>query len=211
MPLQGVLLLSSHSNVICRCFRVCSRLCDTFQPLPCRANPVAGSRRRVLPVRGHAPPGLVPPSLGTVSALGGESSRSRSHSRHSSGSHGRGVPLSPSASKSPSRQAAGAAPAGAVSVAVPALSPPEIPAQDAAPLITRAAAFRTKYRKHESVRLPISQVGFHPANREGQPPSSARCVSLLQEILDIGFDVGEASAGGVVVEAVATQAELEHF
>ena len=61
------------------------------------------------------------------------------------------------------------------------------------------------------MRLPISQVGFHPANREGQPPSSARCVSLLQEILDIGFDDGEANAGGVVVEAVSTQAELEQF
>ena len=97
----------------------------------------------------------------------------------------------------------------AKSAAAPDVSPQESSGQDATPLITRAAAFRCKYRKHESVRLLISQVGFHPANREGQPPSSARCVSLLQEILDIGFDVGEANAGGVVVEPGSTQAALE--
>ena len=85
------------------------------------------------------------------------------------------------------------------------------PVQDTSPIITRAAAFRVKYRKHASVRLGISQVGFHPANRDGQPPSSARCVSLLQEILDIGFDVDEANAGGVVVESVTNQAKLVDF
>ena len=99
----------------------------------------------------------------------------------------------------------------AVSPAVPGAGPTETSVPDNFPLITRAAAFRAKYRKHDAVRLPIAQVGFHPANREGQPPSSARCISLLQEILDIGFDDGEANAGGVVVEAVSTQAQLEQF
>ena len=110
-----------------------------------------------------------------------------------------------------SPQETSAATVVAKSAAAPDVSPQESSGQDATPLITRAAAFRCKYRKHESVRLLISQVGFHPANREGQPPSSARCCSLLQEILDIGFDVGEANAGGVVVEAGSTQATLEQF
>ena len=80
---------------------------------------------------------------------------------------------------------------------------------DMSPIITRAASFRVRYRKHASVRLAISQVGFHPANRDGQPPSSARCVSLLQEITQIGFDVEEANSGGVVVEPVLNKEQGE--
>ena len=135
------------------------------------------------------------------------STRGRSRSRGCSRSRGRGVSTSRSASRSPARQASAVVEVSVASAGVPS-QVDAIPRQDTGPVITRAAAFRVKYRQHESVRLPISQVGFHPANRDGQPPSSARCVSLLGEILDIGFDVGEANAGGVVVEAVTTQAKL---
>ena len=55
-------------------------------------------------------------------------------------------------------------------------------------------------------------VGFHPANRDGQPPTSARCESLLGEILDIGFDVEEANTGGVCVESLPDQKrQLQKF
>ena len=67
------------------------------------------------------------------------------------------------------------------------------------PIIRRAAAFRVKYRK-ERARLPVAQVGFHPANRNGQPPSSDRCISLLKDILQLGFDADEPHHGGVCVE-----------
>ena len=69
------------------------------------------------------------------------------------------------------------------------------------PLIRRAAAFRIKYRRHEHLlRLPLEQVGFHPKNRDGQPPNGERCCQLAEEIARLGFDRDEADAGGVVVE-----------
>ena len=44
------------------------------------------------------------------------------------------------------------------------------------PLIRRAAGLRTKYRKHDApIHLPLDQVGFHPKNRDGQPPNGERC------------------------------------
>jgi hypothetical protein len=45
----------------------------------------------------------------------------------------------------------------------------------------------------------VEQVGFHPSNRDGQPPNGARCLELFKEILKIGFDCEEADNGGVVV------------
>ena len=69
------------------------------------------------------------------------------------------------------------------------------------PLIRRAASFRIKYRRHEQLlRLPIEQVGFHPKNRDGQPPNGERCCQLAEDIARLGFDRDEADAGGVVVE-----------
>ena len=39
-----------------------------------------------------------------------------------------------------------------------------------------AAALRTKYRREGGVvRIPVEQVGFHPKNRDGQPPNGSRC------------------------------------
>jgi hypothetical protein len=69
------------------------------------------------------------------------------------------------------------------------------------PLIRRAAGLRTKYRKHDVlIRLPLDQVGFHPKNRDGQPPNGERCCQLTDDIVRLGFDRDEADAGGVCVE-----------
>ena len=69
------------------------------------------------------------------------------------------------------------------------------------PLIRRAAALRTKYKKFPTlVRIPVKQVGAHPDNRDGQGPSGSRCVELTSNILKMGFDVVEAESNGVLVE-----------
>ena len=68
-------------------------------------------------------------------------------------------------------------------------------------IIRRAALLRSKYQKHrETVALPVSQVGAHPANRDGQGPSSSRCLELTSTILRFGFDSVEANSNGVLVE-----------
>jgi hypothetical protein len=69
-------------------------------------------------------------------------------------------------------------------------------------MVRRAAALRTKYRRQGGlVRIPVEQVGFHPKNRDGQPPNGSRCMELFREILDVGFDAEESNNGGIVVEA----------
>ena len=69
------------------------------------------------------------------------------------------------------------------------------------PLIRRAAGLRIKYRTRDVlVRLPLDQVGFHPKNRDGQPPNGERCCQLTDDIVRLGFDRDEADAGGVCVE-----------
>lgn len=70
-------------------------------------------------------------------------------------------------------------------------------------IIRRAAALRVKYRRHDGalIRIPVEQVGFHPSNRDGQPPSGSRCLELARDILQVGFDVQEANCGGVLVAA----------
>ena len=45
-----------------------------------------------------------------------------------------------------------------------------------------------------------AHIGFHPSNRNGQPPSGERCVALLLEILTSGFDPAEADCNGVLVQ-----------
>ena len=66
-------------------------------------------------------------------------------------------------------------------------------------MIKIAAAFRDKYRVAHA-HLPIEQVGFHPRNRDGQPPHGERCVGLGCDILEIGFDEEDANTAGVVVQ-----------
>ena len=68
------------------------------------------------------------------------------------------------------------------------------------PVIKRAAALRCKYRLPGCpVRIVPDQLGFHPCNRDGQPPNAERCNDLCGRILQIGFDSAEADAGGVCV------------
>ena len=102
-----------------------------------------------------------------------------------------------------SRGASSFAEAKAGSLA-PAIAEPTVggPAVDLdLPLIRKAAAFRIKYSKHGSLlRLPVEQVGFHPKNRDGQPPNGERCCQLADDIVRLGFDRDEADAGGVSVE-----------
>ena len=68
-------------------------------------------------------------------------------------------------------------------------------------MIRRAAAYRVKYRRGGGlVCLPLQQVGFHPLNRDGQPPNGDRCAQLCVDILALGFDTEEANAAGICVE-----------
>ena len=68
------------------------------------------------------------------------------------------------------------------------------------PLIRRAAAYKIKYRRRENLlRPPLGQVGFHPNNRDGQPPNGERCRQLAEDMFRLGRDRDEADAGGVVV------------
>ena len=58
-----------------------------------------------------------------------------------------------------------------------------------------------KYRKYSHLtRIPCSQIGAHPANRDGQGPSGHRCLELTDKIIHMGFDTVEADANGVLVE-----------
>ena len=68
-------------------------------------------------------------------------------------------------------------------------------------LIQQALVFRAKYRINDrSIRVSPAHIGFHPSNRNGQPPSGERCVALLLEILTSGFDPAEADCNGVLVQ-----------
>ena len=68
-------------------------------------------------------------------------------------------------------------------------------------MIRRAAAYRVKYRRAGGlVCIPLQQVGFHPLNRDGQPPNGDRCAQLCVDILALGFDTEEANAAGICVE-----------
>ena len=64
---------------------------------------------------------------------------------------------------------------------------------DVEPLTRQAAAFRVKYRRAGGlICFPLQQVGFHPQNRNGQPPNGERCAGLCEDILALGFDREEA-------------------
>ena len=80
------------------------------------------------------------------------------------------------------------------------------------PMVRRAAALRAKYRRDGGpICLPVEQVGFHPCNRNGQPPNGTRVVELCTEILAVGFDAEEANVGGLVVEAAPGSDRLHKF
>ena len=68
-------------------------------------------------------------------------------------------------------------------------------------LVQQAAALKVKYRAFtEPVRVPPSLIGFHPANRSGEPPNGDRCRKLFDSIYKGGFDDNEADCGGVLVQ-----------
>ena len=70
-----------------------------------------------------------------------------------------------------------------------------------ATVVQRAAAFRAKYKVNTTpVRVSPWQIGWHPSNRGGNPPSGLRCKALVQQILNRGFDKDEADCGGVLVQ-----------
>ena len=84
--------------------------------------------------------------------------------------------------------------------------------QASEPMIRKAAALRTKYKRAGGpIRLPVEQVGFHPANRDGQPPNGSRCLELCKSILEVGFDWEEANAGGIVVASIPGDDALRRF
>jgi hypothetical protein len=108
-------------------------------------------------------------------------------------------------------------------VAVPGVSGPApmrsaypslMPADDAGKdkVVKLAAALRMKYRRPGGlVRIPVEQVAFHPCNRDGRPPSGARCIELCKDILDVGFDAGEADSNGVLVAAKPGSTHFQDF
>ena len=68
-------------------------------------------------------------------------------------------------------------------------------------LIQQAAALRMKYKIHSALmRIPVFQIGSHPANRDGQGPSGSRTSQLIGDILSMGFDQVEADSNGVLVQ-----------
>ena len=81
-----------------------------------------------------------------------------------------------------------------------------------ASLIRHAFALRAKYRVNERyVRVAPNHIGFHPANRNGQPPSAERCVCLLSGILGQGFDSNEADCNGVLVQETPGKTNIHDF
>lgn len=97
---------------------------------------------------------------------------------------------------------------GAVASAV-AVGGSAADAQDA--MIKQAAALRAKYRRPNKIRIPVEQLGFHPCNRDGQPPNGQRCMELFIRILNNGYDVEEADAGGVAVAVKPGCRQIEAF
>ena len=86
---------------------------------------------------------------------------------------------------------------------------PAAGAQDA--MIKQAAALRAKYRRPNKIRIPVEQLGFHPCNRDGQPPNGQRCMELFIRILNNGYDVEDADAGGVAVAVKPGCRHIEKF
>ena len=92
------------------------------------------------------------------------------------------------------------------------LSDTEVPPVLDDKMVRLAAALRHRYRRPGGlVRIPVESVGFHPMNRDGQPPNGSRCGELFKEIFDVGFDAEESDNGGIVVEAKPGSIVLHDF
>jgi len=78
-------------------------------------------------------------------------------------------------------------------------------------MIKQAAALRAKYRRPNKIRIPVEQLGFHPCNRDGQPPNGQRCMELFIRILNNGYDVEDADSGGVAVAVKPGCRQIEKF
>ena len=77
-------------------------------------------------------------------------------------------------------------------------------------LIQQAILLRAKCRVSFARVGPI-HIGFHPANRNGEPPSAERCLSLLKDILGQGFDPNEADCNAVLVQEAPGSVSINHF
>lgn len=71
-------------------------------------------------------------------------------------------------------------------------------AKGAETLIQQMYKLRDEYRI-ATERIPPQLVGFHPLNRNGEPPSGERCLKLTAEIFKRGFDPNEADCNGIVI------------
>ena len=102
----------------------------------------------------------------------------------------------------------------AIATAIAILKEPQLSASEVLDdkMIRLAAALRTKYRRGGGpCRIPVESVGFHPKNRDGQPPNGSRCAELFKDIYGVGFDAEESNNGGVVVEATPGSTVLHDF
>jgi len=79
-------------------------------------------------------------------------------------------------------------------------------------LVRKALALRAKFRvSTDKVRVAPGHIGFHPANRNGEPPSAERCIALLENFLGGGFDPGEADCNGVLTQSRPMDASIHDF
>lgn len=78
-------------------------------------------------------------------------------------------------------------------------------------LVQKSLALRAKYRISELTRVAPIHIGFHPANRNGEPPSADRCVALLNDLLGQGFDPSEANCNGVLVQEKPGSTSIHDF
>lgn len=79
-------------------------------------------------------------------------------------------------------------------------------------LVQQSIALRAKYKVSDVLtRVSPIHIGFHPANRNGEPPSAERCVTLLNDILVSGFDPSEADCNGVLVQELPGQTSIHAF
>jgi hypothetical protein len=75
-------------------------------------------------------------------------------------------------------------------------------------VVTRAMAFRVKYRRKDKDALivrptiPIANLGVHPKNRGGVFPAGVRCRSLMKEVLEGGFAKEDVNHACIAVEEV---------
>ena len=72
--------------------------------------------------------------------------------------------------------------------------------------MTAAMAWRVKYRRtnHDGkilrLKVRVEALGVHPKSRGGVYPSGRRCVSLCEDVMDVGFVKEEMNTIVVAVE-----------